>query len=64
MDRRKPIVREDRDRRDFLETLGKACTRTDWQVHALCWMPKLRAVWGEHTCSTRCCDSAKAMPEG
>lgn len=37
-DRREPIVREDRDRQRFFETLEEACARTDWQVHALCLM--------------------------
>jgi REP element-mobilizing transposase RayT len=37
-DRREPIFRDDRDRKCFLETLGEACGKTDWQVHALCLM--------------------------
>ena len=37
-DRREPIVQDDRDRRCFLETLGEACTKTSWQVHAYCLM--------------------------
>jgi putative transposase len=37
-DRREPIFRDDRDRKRFLETLGEACGKTDWQVHALCLM--------------------------
>ncbi len=37
-DRREPIFRDDADRNRFLETLGEACTKTDWQVHALCLM--------------------------
>jgi REP element-mobilizing transposase RayT len=35
-DRREPIFRDDVDRKLFLETLGEACAKTDWQVHALC----------------------------
>jgi REP element-mobilizing transposase RayT len=37
-DRREPIFRDDADRQRFLETLGEACAKTDWQVHALCLM--------------------------
>jgi REP element-mobilizing transposase RayT len=37
-DRREPIFRNDTDRIRFLETLGEACTKTDWQVHAYCLM--------------------------
>jgi putative transposase len=38
-DRRGRIFRDDKDRQVFLETLGQACGKTDWQVHALCLMP-------------------------
>jgi Transposase IS200 like len=37
-DRREPIFRDDADRQRFLETLGEASAKTDWQVHALCLM--------------------------
>jgi REP element-mobilizing transposase RayT len=37
-DRREPIFRDDADRKRFLETLGEACAKTDWQVQALCLM--------------------------
>src|SRR6266516_2691173 len=37
-DRRGAIFRDDADRLLFLETLGQACLRTDWQVHAWCLM--------------------------
>ena len=37
-DRREPIFGDDSDRRLFLETLGQACAKTDWQVHAYCLM--------------------------
>jgi REP element-mobilizing transposase RayT len=36
---RAPIFIDDRDRRFFLETLGQACVKTGWQVHAFCLMP-------------------------
>lgn len=38
-DRREPIVRDDEDRRRFIATLGEACGKTGWEVHALCLMP-------------------------
>ena len=38
-DRREPIFKDDEDRRRFLETLGQACQKTGWQVHAYCLMP-------------------------
>ena len=37
-DRREPIFLDDQDRRLFLDTLGEACEKTDWQVHAWCLM--------------------------
>jgi hypothetical protein len=33
-DRREPILQDDRDRRRFVETLGEACAKASWQVHA------------------------------
>ena len=38
-DRREPIFKDDADRKVFLATLGEACAKTGWQVHALCLMP-------------------------
>src|SRR3990172_3051740 len=38
-DRREEIFRDDEDRQRFLTTLGEACAKTGWQVHALCLMP-------------------------
>jgi REP element-mobilizing transposase RayT len=38
-DRREPIFRDEEDRQRFLDTLGEACAKTGWQVHALCLMP-------------------------
>ncbi len=38
-DRREPIVRDDRDREVFIATLGEACAKTGWQLHALCLLP-------------------------
>lgn len=37
-DRREPIFQDDLDRRRFLDTLGEACAKTDWQVHEYCLM--------------------------
>ena len=38
-DRREAIVKDDTDRLQFLDTLGEACLRSSWQVHAYCLMP-------------------------
>ena len=35
-DRREAIFRDDADRQRFLETLGQACAKTEWQVIAYC----------------------------
>ena len=37
-DRREPIFRDDIERRSFLSTLGEACDKTGWQLHAWCLM--------------------------
>ena len=36
--RREPIFQDDSDRHLFLDTLGEACVKADWQVHAYCLM--------------------------
>jgi putative transposase len=33
-DRREPIFRDDADWQRFVNTLGEACGKTGWQVHA------------------------------
>jgi putative transposase len=38
-DRREPIFKDDQDRHCFLSTLGEACDKTKWQIHAWCLMP-------------------------
>jgi putative transposase len=38
-DRREAIFHDDADRQRFIETLGEACGKTGWQVHAYCLMP-------------------------
>jgi len=38
-DRREPIFKDEEDRGRFLGTLGEACLKTGWQVHAYCVMP-------------------------
>ena len=37
-DRREDIFLDDHDRKAFLTTLGQACEKTGWQVHAYCLM--------------------------
>src|SRR4051812_40752318 len=37
-DRQEPIFEDDSDRERFLETLGEACVKAGWQVHAFCLM--------------------------
>jgi putative transposase len=37
-DHREDIVNDDRDRTTFVRTLGEACQKTGWQVHAYCLM--------------------------
>src|SRR5215475_15699417 len=37
-DRREPIFCDEHDRQMFLDTLGQACQKTDWQIHAWCLM--------------------------
>lgn len=37
-DRREAIFKDALDRERFLSTLGEACVKTGWQVHALCLM--------------------------
>jgi REP element-mobilizing transposase RayT len=37
-DRREDIFKDDEDRQQFLATLGEACRKTEWQVHAYCLM--------------------------
>jgi len=37
-DRGEDIFFDDQDRRKFLATLGEACIKADWQVHAYCLM--------------------------
>lgn len=37
-DRREAIFTSDHDRELFLQTVGEACQKTDWQVHAFCLM--------------------------
>ena len=38
-DRREAIFRDDEDRERFVQTLGEACLKTGWKVHAYCLMP-------------------------
>ena len=38
-DRREPIVHGDREAGPFLQTVGEACGKTQWLIHAFCLMP-------------------------
>jgi REP element-mobilizing transposase RayT len=38
-DRREPIFKDGKDRKLFLQTLGEACEKTGWHIHAWCLMP-------------------------
>ena len=38
-DRREPIFKDDQDRQCFMDTLGEACRKTQWEIHAWCLMP-------------------------
>src|SRR6202142_1876287 len=38
-DRREPIFKDDVDRKAFMQTLGEACAKTSWLIHAWCLMP-------------------------
>ena len=35
-DRREPIFKDGQDRLRFIATLGEACAKTEWEVHAYC----------------------------
>jgi len=37
-DHREDIFKDDKDRHRFLSTLGEACVKTDWHIHAFCLM--------------------------
>jgi len=37
-DRQEPIFLDTEDAEMFMETLDETCTKTDWEVHALCLM--------------------------
>jgi REP element-mobilizing transposase RayT len=37
-DRREPILEDNDDRERFLKTLGHACDKAEWQIHAYCPM--------------------------
>ena len=53
-DCRAPIFNGDPDRVLFLETLGQACEKTDWQVHAYCLMSN-HFRWRICGCLARVC---------
>ena len=43
-DQREAIFRDDADRQKLLGTLGEACLKTEWQVHAYCLMSSASSV--------------------
>jgi hypothetical protein len=44
-DQREDLFRDDEDRQRFLSTLGEACAKTDWQVHAYCLITAMSLKW-------------------
>ena len=44
-DQREDIFRDDQDRQKFLSTLGEACAKTEWQVHAFCLITAMTLKW-------------------
>ena len=44
-DQREDIFRDDQDRQKFLSTLGEACAKTEWQVHAYCLITAMNLKW-------------------
>jgi hypothetical protein len=44
-DQREDIFRDDQDRQKFLSTLGEACGKTEWQVHAYCLIRAMSLKW-------------------
>ena len=44
-DQREDIFRDDEDRQRFLSTLGEACVKTEWQVHAYCLITAMNLKW-------------------
>src|ERR1039458_3745263 len=44
-DQREDIFRDEQDRQKFLSTLGEACAKTEWQVHAYCLITAMNLKW-------------------
>ena len=44
-DRRELIFHTEGDRERFLQTLGRTCGKTGWQIHAYCLMPIISTWW-------------------
>lgn len=53
-DQRENIFRDDADRQLFLATLGEACGKTEWQVHAYVVFDGI-GVWGVRGFAKSCC---------
>jgi hypothetical protein len=45
VNQREDIFRDDEDRQRFLSTLGEACVKTEWQVHAYCLITAMSLKW-------------------
>jgi hypothetical protein len=44
-DQREDIFGDDHDRQKFLSTLGEACAKTEWQVHAYYLITAMNLKW-------------------
>jgi hypothetical protein len=44
-DQREDIFRDNHDSQKFLTTLGEACVKTEWQVHAYCLITAMSLKW-------------------
>jgi len=60
-DHREPVFRDDRDRQCFVETLGEACQKTGWQVHA--YLAKMGERRGANHYGEECRETAEAKAE-
>jgi hypothetical protein len=49
-DQREAIFKDDQDRQKLLATLGETRGKTDWQIHAYCLIPRVRARSPKHPC--------------
>jgi hypothetical protein len=59
-DRWEPIFRDDAETQRFLETLGDACARSGWQVHAYSAPPKGNRQFGLTEGVSEGCEHSRA----